>query len=409
VSNEELRRLLVNAVPEAPAPTDRWTAVAGLVRRRRRQRLAVSLATAVVAVIAIGTGAAQLLPAAHHGPGPTPVPPAGNSTPSLSPSPARETKLGEPVTVSPSLAPPGVAFDPARIPPGSPGSGVPRVVHDGEMPTPTGDGNGIFRTVCLYSHMNNDDPLTAPGKPGTTYLNMYWGNSRTAAGSTVASIAGSGNSTCRGGTVDRSAYWLPAVIDTKTHTPLAPELIHVFFEAGYLGVKTQQVQPLPAGLRMLAGNAGATVKQDHVRWTCWDGGPPSVDTIPHNCKPGDWVAVEVFFPQCWNGHDVDSPDHRRHMAYAIEGKGCPAGYPVVLPQIGYAALYPVTAGTDTSGWRLASDTYPAGQPGGYAVQAGFVNGWQADIVNTWVAGCIRAAMTCGSHMLGDGRVIEGDK
>jgi hypothetical protein len=372
MSKEELRRLLVDAVPEVPAPTDRWSLVAGRVRRRR-QRLAVGTAAAVVAVLAVGTTAFQLfLPAPHHG---TAVPPAGTASVSPSPSTAPEDKLGPAVTASPAQ-PPGVAFDPDRIPPGSPGSGAVRIATTGERPMPSADGDGIFRTVCLYSHMRTEDPLIA----GPTYLNMYWGKT------------GTGNSTCRGGIVDRSVYWLPALIDTKTRTPLAPELIHVYFESGYLGVRPDQVQPMPAGLRMLAGDAS------HAGWKCWDAGGATRPAIPH-CPAGDHADLELYFPQCWNGRDLDSPDHKSHMAYATPGRGCPVTHPVALPQISYHALYPVSVSTDTSGWRLASDT----------LQGGWVNGWRADILTTWIAGCVRVAATCGSHMLGDGRVLQGDR
>jgi hypothetical protein len=408
VSKEELRRLLVNAVPEAPAPTDRWATVAGRVQRRRRQRLAVTMAAAVVAVLAVGTGVTQAVRSTHHAPGVSPLPPAGGGPPTASPAPAPENKLAPPLTV-PASPPPGVAFDPRKIPPGSPGSGARRVVRTGEMPTPSADGDGIFRTVCLYSHMNTDDPLTAPGKPGTTYLHMYWGNTGVDAGSTAASVAGTGNSTCRGGTVDRSAYWLPALIDTKTSAPLAPELVHVYFESGYTGVRPEQVQPMPAGLRMVAGDPGATARQEHAGWLCWQVDKQAAGTIPRSCPAGGWVALELYFPQCWNGRDLDSPDHHSHLAYATPGRGCPATHPVALPQISYHVLYPVSASTDTSGWRLASDTYPATVPGGYAVQGGWVNGWSADIVNTWIPGCVRISATCGSHMLGDGRVLQGDR
>jgi len=371
VSNEELRRLLVGAVPETPVPTDRWATVAGRVRRRQRQRLATTVAVGVVVLLALGAGLTRLTPVGQHA---VPLPPAGHGSPSASPSPAPENRLGPPLTVPTSPRPPGVAFDAGRIPPGSPGSSVARVVRTGEMPTRTSDGTGIFRTVCLYSHMTTDDPFTS----GISYLHMYWGRTP------------SGNSTCRGGTVDRSSYWLPALIDTKTGTPLAPDLVHVYFDSGYLGVRPQQVQPMPAGLRMQA--------QAHGGWKCWDVGGSTGPTMP-KCGSGDELDLELYFPQCWNGRDLDSADHRSHMAYAVEGHGCPAGYPVALPEISYHVLYPIGPNTDTSGWRLAWDT----------VQGGWVNGWAADILTTWIQGCVRVAMTCGSHMLGDGRVLQGDK
>ena len=126
------------------------------------------------------------------------------------------------------------------------------------------------------------------------------------------------------------------------------------------------------------------------------------------CTVGDFVTMTVEFPQCWNGKDLDSADHKSHMAYAIPGHGCPSGYPVPLPVITFNVLYPMTKGTDTSGWRLSSDTYPAGMPAGYSAHGDWFNGWKPDIEQTWIHGCVNRPVTCGSHMLGDGRVMEGD-
>jgi hypothetical protein len=39
--------------------------------------------------------------------------------------------------------------------------------------------------------------------------------------------------------------------------------------------------------------------------------------------------------------------------------------------------------------------------------AGFFEGWQPQIRQAWTDDCIRKAVTCESHMLGDGRVIDG--
>src|SRR5256886_17657530 len=76
MSKEELRRLLVDAAPDALPPTDRWTRVAGRVRRRRRQRVAVA---AVVAVLSVGTATAALLPSAHGRPHLNRPPPAARA------------------------------------------------------------------------------------------------------------------------------------------------------------------------------------------------------------------------------------------------------------------------------------------------------------------------------------------
>jgi hypothetical protein len=41
------------------------------------------------------------------------------------------------------------------------------------------------------------------------------------------------------------------------------------------------------------------------------------NAIPKNCQPGDELWARIAFPQCWDGVNLDSPDHKSHMAYPI--------------------------------------------------------------------------------------------
>src|SRR6201999_943286 len=120
-------------------------------------------------------------------------------------------------------------YDPALVPSGWPGVDVARVTRTGAIPP--ANNVGAFRQVCQYSHMAPDDPITAPGRPGTTPLMVFAGNTGAGAPSSAASIAGSGNSTCWGGTADRSAYWTYALIDVRTGTPLAPAEFSIRYSA----------------------------------------------------------------------------------------------------------------------------------------------------------------------------------
>src|SRR5437764_1049725 len=99
----------------------------------------------------------------------------------------------------------GPAIDRARLPPPARGAGDERIKPTSEEPNPST--HGEFRTVCGYSHMAFDDPIVFPRAPGKSHLHVFFGNTRTDAWSTASSIAGSGNSTCRGGIANRSAYW----------------------------------------------------------------------------------------------------------------------------------------------------------------------------------------------------------
>jgi hypothetical protein len=334
--------------------------------------------------------------------------PTPKTTTTAAPAPAPATTppvdhSGHQTTTAPPPGTPamGLAYDPARIPAGDPGVGFVNLRTTGEKPGVDPDGIGAFRTVCQYSHMRPDDPIVKPGQPGASHLHTFWGNTLTNANSTAESILGSGNGTCRGGTVNRTAYWAPSIIDTRTGTPIAPELIHVYYKSGYDGIRPQQIEPLPPGLRMVAGNAMASGPQARMDWNCWSDGSHRQATIP-TCPANDQIAMNINFPQCWNGA-LDSPDHKSHLAYPSNGS-CPSTHPRALPAISYHLLFKVPA--DVSAWRLSSDMYDSKLPGGYSLHGDWFNGWDNEVLKVWTQLCVRTpATTCGSHMIGDGRVM----
>jgi hypothetical protein len=113
------------------------------------------------------------------------------------------------------------------------------------------------------------------------------------------------------------------------------------------------------------------------------------------------MGQHVFFPQCWDGVNLDSPDHKSHMAYA--NGGCPASHPVPLPEFSMNIYYPITVAGQEANWRLSSDTYSG--PAGYSSHADWMNGWNQSIMETWVKNCDNPALDCHSHLLGDGRML----
>lgn len=289
----------------------------------------------------------------------------------------------------------------ALIPAAKPGATDLRVQPAGQFPGPAGDGVGAFRTVCDYSHMRFDDPLVFPGQPGRSHLHVFFGNGSVTGNSTPDSIRTSGPSSCRGGIANRSGYWVPSMIDTRTGAPIQPRSdIDVYYKFGYQLPLSQRgsVQPFPEGFRMIGGDAKSRAPQPRMYYSCHTGSGES-PTIP-NCPGGElWQIVE--FPQCWNGVNLTSPDSRSHVAYPSGGR-CPPGYPVVLPEITYHVKYDVPA-SGASAWRLSSDI--DGAPSGSSGHGDWVNGWDQDVMNTFVARCVRAGMDCNSHMVGDGRII----
>jgi hypothetical protein len=315
-------------------------------------------------------------------------------------------------TLAPPLNPMGPTVDLTRIPLGSKGYSDVRVRQTSsspaEQPTKHDDTTGgEFRTHCDYSHMSFDDPIVYPGQVGRAHLHTFFGNTRAWAGSTAFSIAETGNSTCAGGIANRTAYWVPTLIDTKDGTALAPEGSIWYYKNGWGGIPAKDIRPMPKGLRMIAGNPNGKRPEDvvHGGWGCWNGGGGLRPAVRTDCAVGDYVVMTVVFPQCWNGKDLDSSDHISHLSYEVKNGQCPAAYPVAIPQISLNLKYLVRDASAPARWRLSSDMYPTTQPGGYSVHADWFDGWQEDIKNAWVQHCNTAGFDCHGFLLGDGRTL----
>ena len=268
--------------------------------------------------------------------------------------------------------------------------------------TRTGIDNGEFRISCGFSHMNFDDPLVFPGQKGKAHLHAFFGNTLTDFASTAESIASSGNSTCQGGTLNRTAYWVPAIINVNDGVPVKPEGNMNYYKASE---NNRFVTAPPKGLRMIAGNAksvGPSAGQKGSYLCRGKDGTMSISgpAIPPNCEPGDFVT-RVAFPQCWDGKNLDSANHQSHMAYRAGSleNGCPSTHPILLPNISFNVHYLVKYVGETANWRLSSDSYSSTLPGGYSIHADWFNGWDEATMNLIVNKCLHTGVNCGSNDL----------
>jgi len=297
-----------------------------------------------------------------------------------------------------------VAFDASKIPTRAAGLAVEQIQYTGK--SGFASDLGAFRVNCDFSHMASDDPIVHPNQPGRSHLHTFFGNTGTDAYSTAASIAQGGASTCRGGTANRSAYWVPTMIDTRTGTPIKPSSAMIYYKTGYNGIRPDMVQPMPAGLRMIAGDARNAKPEGPAKFVCIGAGAESMTGHEiQNCPAGSQLWQLVYFPQCWDGANLDSPDHKSHMSYPVDGT-CPKTHPVALPEVSYNVIYEVTEANAPKRWRLASDTYDPSLPGGYSSHGDWFNGWKDDVMRTFVDKCTRASVDCYANLLGDGRELQ---
>ena len=228
-------------------------------------------------------------------------------------------------------------------------------------------GGEYFVVGCGFSHMNNDDPIVFPGKPGASHNHTFIGNRVVDSATTPASLLG-GDSTCLD-VGDASAYWVPTLF-------AGGRAVKPLVGAGYYVRRTLgPVQPFPPGLKMIAGNQTARRAQSLsvVGWACGGLGTyPRSAAVPA-CGPDRALHLRATFPNCWNGRDVDSVDHKRHVAYAISGM-CPRSHPVALPSLVLIFLYPSTG-----------LVRPVQASGRFGAHADFVNGWDQEQLEALVA------------------------
>ena len=243
----------------------------------------------------------------------------------------------------------------------------------------------MMRFSCSQLVVDRIDPLVDPGAVPSPHLHQIVGGNSFNASMDPATHDLPAASTCTSCTFseDFSNYWT-AVLFFKARNgsfmrvPQLPEEglkgnggITVYYIAPTK--KELGVTAFRPGFRMLVGDAGLTsspktpahkvchrckpAKGDNSNINC---GAPDKDTLPTGFCAGGIRSI-ITFPTCWDGKNLDSPDHKSHITYATgaavndvgpTGK-CPSSHPVVIPQVMYEVVWDVSFAFQSSiGSRL---------------------------------------------------------
>jgi hypothetical protein len=241
-------------------------------------------------------------------------------------------------------------------------------------------GPGIFIIKCGFSHRAQVDPIVVPGPKGTLsgHMHDFFGNRSTDSDSTYASMTAAGT-TC-GVLADTAGYWAP----TLYRPDGTPDTAQTAF-AYYLNRPTaySNTVSFPPNFKMIAGGVGTF--PEHTWWNCFnqDSATTRFDSPP-SCADSD-LELHLKFPNCWDGVNLDSADHRGHVVYPA-GKACPADHPVKLPSIFFFLRYSPPAGG--TGWYLSDGTT--------LPHADFWNTWSPQSkLEQLVRDCLNAGVECG--------------
>lgn len=280
---------------------------------------------------------------------------------------------------------------------------------------------------CSQLVLDRIDPLAQPGSVPAAHQALFVGgnglNATMPADSTTTPADSSTCSTCQYSD-DFSNYWFPTLYFRgkngsykRVKQRLVPKRPEQAGAEGAVGVwyfntlDTNRISVFPQGFRMRHGNPTARSRDEAIRfanitYSCLNKQDRNIYSGPElrnfpitYCEGG--VMTTVYFPECWDGKNLDSPDHSSHMANPsgtrVEYGGiCPSTHPVVVPLLMMETRWDTTEFNQGAREDWVEGRQPFmwsnGDQQGYSLYADFVFGWKGDSLKNAFA-----APNCPDH------------
>lgn len=242
-----------------------------------------------------------------------------------------------------------------------------------------------FQANCAVTRNLPDDPIVYPQLPGASHMHTFMGSTVTTANTVTHQSLMTGGTSCRV-PKDKSAYWMPTMYNgSQAVMPVGPQVI--YYKSGVIDYTS--VRPFPPGLRYVVGSPNATAQQFLAAsvegWEC--GNSYDNPDFPASCPAGTQLNVRYQSPSCWDGRWLDTPDHKSHMRYPVNGI-CPTSHPVAVPMVEFKMAFPVSG--DMSQVRLSSGR-------GYSFHYDFFNAWDPPVLAALVNHCIKGGLQCDAR------------
>ncbi|MEV4402202.1 DUF1996 domain-containing protein [Actinoplanes sp. NPDC049598] len=236
-------------------------------------------------------------------------------------------------------------------------------------------------------HRNTGNPVVTPGVPGPAHHEHdFVGNRAVQPGSSVDDLPGQ-PTTCTNG--DESTYYWPVLRLGGTEQHHGPALAPTSLTMTYRGNPRGPVVAMPRLLVVAVGDAYAYSDggaQARAAWSCSN--TPDKTTMKYPmCDDGAEVVRIFDFPSCWDGRQLDSPNHRQQMSFPAAGGGCAAGT-FAVPHLEISMTYAVPAGA-----RYRIDAFD-GQRYSPLTDHGFMVNLMPDPLMKRVVTCLNSGRAC---------------
>ncbi|MEU6914221.1 DUF1996 domain-containing protein [Streptomyces olindensis] len=279
-----------------------------------------------------------------------------------------------------------------------------------------GASRGSFATDCGVNEnglFNSDNIIAAPGVTnGAHHFHDYVGNQANNAFASDQDLANAETSCDDPG--DKSSYYWPVLrlqngtkeqdatspgggIEGNAGEIVTPKQVTLTF----VGNPRDKVTAMPRLLRIITGDAKSFVNgpaNANASWSCTGFEDRQLKDKYPLCPRGSDVVRTFKFQSCWDGRNIDSANHRTHVAFADAAGTCPSGFRPI-PQLVQRIVYDVDAPSLGDGGRttplFAVDSFPEQLHKPVTDHGDFINVFDEDLMREMVD-CINEGRTCGA-------------